>query len=193
MTAATTRERLLGVAGDLFYEHGFQAVGIDQVLDRVGITKTAFYKHFESKDDLIVAVLQSRDTQDLNEWLAFVRFKGAQDARRQLAAFFDLLDEWFRKPEFRGCLFLNALTEFPSENDPINKAARAHGDHLARAVTQLAGTAGARDPDALAAQIMLLITGAIASRHRAGDHDAAKTAGGVARVLIDAACADAAA
>ncbi|MBX3362919.1 MAG: TetR/AcrR family transcriptional regulator [Phycisphaeraceae bacterium] len=192
MTQVPTRERLLDSAGDLFYKHGFQAVGLDQILETVGITKTAFYKHFASKDDLIVAILDQRDQREMEEWMAYIRIRGRDDARRQLEALFELLDDWFQKPEFRGCLFLNALTEFPSENDPINRAARKHGEHLAAAVMELAKLAGAAEPGALTEQIMLLVTGAIASRHRACDFGAAKTAEAMAKVLITSQCGRAA-
>ncbi|MGD9690037.1 MAG: TetR/AcrR family transcriptional regulator [Phycisphaerales bacterium] len=189
MSASTTRDRLIDVAADLFYAHGFQAVGLDQILEEVGITKTAFYKHFESKDELIVAVLGQRDQRELDEWMTYVRARGRAGAREQLGALFELLDEWFSQPQFRGCLFLNALTEFPSERDPINQAARKHGEHLARAIHELAQRAGAKDAEALTGQIMLLITGAIAARHRGGELGSARTAGGVARILIDVGCA----
>lgn len=188
MAQAPTRQRLIDTAGELFYEKGFQAVGLSEIIDKVGITKTAFYKHFDSKDDLIIAILDNRDARELEEWTSYVRIRGRDSARAQILAFFDLLDEWFRQPDFRGCLFLNALTEFPASNDPINRAARAHGEHLAGAILQLARAAGASDPVSLTSQIMLLITGAIASRHRAGDMHAAETASRVARVLVDNAC-----
>jgi AcrR family transcriptional regulator len=189
MAASDTRDRLSQTAADLFYQHGFQAVGLDQILDEVGITKTAFYKHFESKDDLIVATLKRHDHVQMEEWGRYIRMRGSDGARAQLVAVFDMLDEWFSEPSFRGCLFFNALTEFPSEHDPINQTARAYGAHLAQIVSTLAQSAGAADPAALTHQFMLLITGAIVSRHRAGDLHAAKSARAVARVLVDAHCA----
>ncbi|MBS0188245.1 MAG: TetR/AcrR family transcriptional regulator [Planctomycetes bacterium] len=185
---STTKDRLIDVSGDLFYARGFQAVGLDQILEQVGITKTAFYKHFESKDELIIAVLARRDRQELDDWIKWIRIRGSDDARNQLQAFLELLDEWFSKPEFRGCLFMNALTEFPNENDPINRAARGHGEHLAAAIQELAAAAGARQPALLANQLMLLITGAISARHQAGDLGSARTASEMARVLIGAQC-----
>lgn len=189
-TAATlpTRQRLIETAAEMFYAQGFQAVGLDAILDAVGITKTAFYKHFESKDDLIIAVLDHRDRVEVDEWVGFIRSHGAGDARASLGAIFSLLDEWFSKPEFNGCLFLNALTEFPNEGDPINRSARRHGEHIAGAILALARSAGARDPEALTEQLMLLVTGAIASRHRGHDLAAAKTAARVAQVLVNEAC-----
>src|SRR5262245_13360775 len=96
--ARDTRQRLLETAGDLFYAHGFQAVGLDRVLSEVGITKTAFYKHFESKDALVVCVLHHRDGQDIAEMLEFMLIRGGSDPRARLLALFDLLGEWFATP-----------------------------------------------------------------------------------------------
>lgn len=174
--SSTTRQRLIEVAGSLFYQHGFQAVGLDRVLDEVGISKTALYKHFDSKDDLIIAVLNERDLHNIAEASAFMRTHGGSDPRRQIVAFFDQLEEWFARPDFRGCLFMNAATEFPSPNDPIHKAAEAHGRHLASEIHSRVVAAALRDPDAVTSQIMLLMTGAIAARHTGGVLDAAASA-----------------
>lgn len=189
--AQTTKERLISVGMDLFYQHGFQSVGLDRILSEVGITKTAFYKHFESKDDLIVAVLEARDRQDMAEWTAYFLERGGDDPKRQLLAVFDLLDDWFGKPDFRGCLFMNAATEFPSPNDPIHQKAAAHAAHLQSQLRRFAEAAGARDPDALSRQVMLLVTGAISARHANGDANAAATARSTAEVLIERHCAPA--
>jgi AcrR family transcriptional regulator len=187
--SSSTRERLIEIGAGLFYQHGFQAVGLDRILSEVGITKTAFYKHFESKDDLIVAVLEARDQRDMTEWTAYFRHRGGDDPKRQLLAVFDLLDDWFGRPDFRGCMFLNAATEFPSPSDPIHQTAAAHGERLQQHLLTLAEAAGARDAEGLARQVMLLITGAISARHANGDTNAAATARATAEVLVDRHCA----
>ena len=159
-----TRERLVSTSSDLFYQYGFQAVGLDQILEAVGITKTAFYKHFESKDELIVAALEHRDEKDMGEWYAFFEDRRDDEAKSRLLAVFDLLDDWFGKPDFRGCLFMNAATEFPSRNDPIHRTAAGHMEKVTRELQRMAAAAGASDPDSLARQILLLMTGAISTR-----------------------------
>lgn len=186
--AQNTRERLVTVGADRFYQRGFQAVGLDEILDEVGITKTAFYKHFDSKDDLIVAVLEHRDRHDMTEWAAFFRERGGDDPRRRLLAVFDLLYEWFSQPGFRGCLFMNASTEFPDRNHPIHQTARQHGENVQAELTRLAKAAGATDADGLARQLMLLVTGAIAARHAGGDPEAALLAKQTAELLVERAC-----
>lgn len=180
----STRERLLEAGADLFYQRGFQAVGLDQILDVVGITKTAFYKHFESKDALIVAVLEYRDKRDIEDMITFMKVRGDGDPRRQILLLFDHLAEWFKQPGFRGCLFMNAATEFPSPHDPIHIAADAHGAHIAQEVARLVVATGHPRPEALTSQIMLMVAGAIASRHAGGQADAAETAKQAVSVLL---------
>jgi AcrR family transcriptional regulator len=179
-----TKEKLIEAGADLFYTRGFQSVGLDQILTRVGITKTAFYKHFESKDALIIAVLETRDGQGIREMLQEMRRLGGDSPRGQILAMFEYLDELFKNPEFRGCLFMNAATEFPSQHDPIHRAAAAHGTHLSAVVRGLLVKLRAPNPEALTRQIMLLMGGAIASRHIDGDGEAARSAKAAAEALM---------
>src|SRR5579862_9066215 len=79
------RERLVLTAVDLFYRHGFGAVGIDRVIAAAGVTKTTFYKHFEGKDDLMVAAVRQRDLWELQAWDRAVRqLAGDDDPAGQL-------------------------------------------------------------------------------------------------------------
>ncbi|MBL8990813.1 MAG: TetR/AcrR family transcriptional regulator [Phycisphaerae bacterium] len=159
----SSRERIISTAMRLFYDHGFHAVGLDRILDEVGVTKTTFYNHFESKDALIIAVLHERDLQETAEWINALERRHGQAPRPRLLGFFDLLAEWFERPDFKGCLFLKAAAEFPDPRDPIHIAATRHGASLLKIMRDLAARAGAADPDALAAQLMMLLQGAIVS------------------------------
>jgi AcrR family transcriptional regulator len=185
-TPRTTRDRLIETAGDLFYTTGFQAVGLDRILTAVGITKTAFYKHFESKDDLILAVMDRRDRRDIIDAIAHMRRHGGTDPRAQILAFFDQLAEWFAQPDFRGCFFMNAATEFASPNDPIHRAAAAHGQHIATEMLLRVQAAGLPDPERVTKQLMVVISGAIAARHAGNVVDAAVTARLTAQSLLSA-------
>src|SRR5687768_4545275 len=89
------RDRLIDTAIDLFYQHGFHAVGLDRVIAETGVTKTTFYKHFESKDDLIVAAIERRDAWESRAWERAVRKLAGPDPRAQLLAVFDVMDAWF--------------------------------------------------------------------------------------------------
>ena len=83
----STRDRLIDAAAMLFYEHGFHAIGLDRILEEVGVTKTTFYNHFASKDDLIVAVLVDRDQRDMRALDEALRARGG-DARSRILAVF---------------------------------------------------------------------------------------------------------
>jgi len=182
--ASTTRERLLEAAAPLFYERGFHAIGIDNIIDGVGVTKTTFYNHFESKDALIVAVLDHKDSSDLDALRAEIAARGGTP-RERLMVIFDVLEDWLADPDFRGCLFINAATQFPHENDPVHRAAARHGEHLRQELATLARQAGAPDPEALAAQLGMLVAAAVTSRHALGDMHAATTVRQVAEALLE--------
>jgi len=120
------RDRLLDTAIDLFYANGFHAVGLDAILDETGVTKTTFYKYYESKDDLILEALRKRDAWELEAWQRAVEKIAGDDPRMKLLALFDVMDLWFNDPSFGGCLFLNAAAEYPDPRDPIHQAAAEH-------------------------------------------------------------------
>src|SRR5437660_10412502 len=121
----TGRERLVAAAIELFYRRGFGAVGVDQVIATAGVTKTTFYKHFEGKDDLMVAAVQRRDEWESLAWDRAVRKLAGDDPAKQLLAMLDVMDLWFNDPDFRGCMFLNTAAEFPNPRDPVHQAAAA--------------------------------------------------------------------
>src|SRR3954464_15386221 len=145
----TGRERLLAAAVDLFYRNGFGAVGIDQVIAAAGVTKTTFYKHFEGKDELMVAAVQRRDEWESQAWSRAVRKLGGDDPAKQFLAVFDVMDLWFNDPDFLGCMFISAAGEFPNPHDPVHKAAAAYKRRTRDQRRDLAIAAGA---DAAAAE-----------------------------------------
>ncbi len=185
MTTTSSRERLIDAATALFYEHGFHAVGLDQVLDEVGVTKTTFYNHFESKDDLIIAVLAHKDAQEVEQWSKIMLERGGREPRRQIMSLFDILAEWFEEPGFRGCMFINAAVAFPSPNDPIHTTAAHHGESMFKVVCALAKEAGAAKPEVLAKQICMLLSGALVSRSVDLDRTAVETARAMGEMVME--------
>jgi len=173
----------MDAAAMLFYEHGFHAIGLDAILEEVGVTKTTFYNHYESKDDLIVAVLTDRDQRDMEALERELARRGG-DARDSILGVFDILEDWFDDPDFNGCLFINAAAQFPNPNDPVHKAATHHSDNLYRVFVRLAGDHGAEDPEGLAKQLCMIVVAAISARHSSGDLDAAVRAKGIAEALV---------
>ena len=180
----TTRTRLIEAARERFYRDGFGGVGIDQVLGDVGISKTAFYNHFESKTDLMLAVMAVQD-----EWLRG-QFRSAieradREPREQLLAVFDIVDEILHLEGFRGCFFVNVAMEFPLPHDPPHVAAANNKRAIHDLVFGITKRLDVDEPETLARQIVLLMEGAYVSRHVIGDEDAGAEARRAAALLID--------
>src|SRR5689334_11668061 len=139
----TGRERLVAAAVDLFYRNGFGAIGVDRVIAAAGVTKTTFYKHFEGKDDLMLAAVRRRDEWESQAWDRAVRELAGDDPAGRLLAVIDVMDLWFNDPEFHGCMFMNTAAEFPNPHDPVHQAAAAHRQRDRDHRRDLARAAGA--------------------------------------------------
>jgi len=180
----TTRDRITAAALNMFYEHGFHAVGLDRVIREVGVTKTTFYNHFESKDELIVAALQMRDRWESASFKRTIDHFSDGTPRGTILACFDALDLWFNSPDYAGCLFITAAAEFPSPHDPAHQAAAAHIDKTTRLLRDTCAGAGVPDPDELARQLEMLLQGAMITRLVKGDNSSARSARAVAGLLL---------
>jgi AcrR family transcriptional regulator len=162
--AETGRERLLAVAIRLFYERGYHAVGLDSIVKEAGVTKTTFYKHFDSKDELVLEAVKLKDEWEATAWTHAVEQRGGDDPVAKLRAFFDVMEIWFTTPEFNGCVFINTASQFPDPNDPIHRAAARHKRWNRDVCRDLAREAGAVDPNAFADQFTALMEGTIVLR-----------------------------
>jgi len=157
--AVSTRERLIRTGADLFYRDGFHAVGLDRLLDTAGVTKTTFYNHFESKEQLILMVLHEHDRWWRNEFAERLKRSGGADADGQLRAVFDVLDGMLAERDFNGCIFVNVAAEFPIPHDPVHLAAADHKRQMELILRDLALRAGASDPVALAEELAIIMEG----------------------------------
>lgn len=180
------RDRLVRAALEMFYMHGFHAVGIDRVLAEAGVTKTTFYKHFDSKDDLMVAAVRARDVWESQAWDRAVRERVGDDPRAMLLGYFDVLDEWFNAPDYHGCIFINTAAEFPNPNDPVHQAAAEHKLRTRDSFRDLARDAGLRDPEAFADHYTALFEGTLVLRQVHGRNDAARVMRGAVEALLAA-------
>jgi len=187
--AVTPKEKLFQTAARLFYQHGYRAVGVDTIAAQSGIGKMTLYRHYPSKDDLIVAYLQ-----DSNEkfWKYFEQ--NTQDApspRQKILAFFSALQNYAVSPECYGCPFINVAVEFPEAGYAGHQVALEHKQAVRARFRQLAIEAGASQPDALANALFLLMDGAYMAARMFGaspDNPAANVSE-AARQLVDAALA----
>jgi AcrR family transcriptional regulator len=177
------RERILTTAYELFARRGVRDVGIDEVIERAGVAKATLYRHFPSKDALVLAFLERREQL----WTHGIVEAGARSRGKtpegQLLAIFDVFDDWFRSSEFEACSFINVLLELGPRH-PVGKASIDYLENIRGVVRLLAEETGLSDPDAFALSWHILMKGSIISAAE-GDIDAAKRAQKMAKLLID--------
>ncbi|MBG0851767.1 TetR/AcrR family transcriptional regulator [Streptomyces spinoverrucosus] len=185
--APGTRRRILNVASRLFSENGVRAVGMQQVIEETGVGKSLLYREFPSKDELVAAWIRQSD----EEWWAQAR-KVTQphegDPVGQILAlmrfFYDSVDQ----PDFRGCIYYNTSSEFRDPTHPGRREARQHLQKLRDWLRDLAVSAGADDPDAMADALMLLIGGMLANGEVLGPAGPARMAIATAETIVRQYC-----
>jgi AcrR family transcriptional regulator len=180
----SARSRILDAAYGLFTREGIQSVGIDRVIAEAGVAKMTLYRHFKSKDDLVVAVLDRRHELWTETWLEYEVVRRAPTPAAKLLAIFDAFEDWFGTDDYEGCFFIQSLLEMHDPASPV-RAASSHGLARVRSfVRGLADEAGARDPDEFARQWQLLMVGAIVAASNA-DPDAATHARALGSLLLE--------
>jgi AcrR family transcriptional regulator len=180
---AAARERILDAAYELFSRRGIRDVGVDEVIERAGVAKATLYRHFPSKDDLVIAFLERREERWTLAWVEAEAKRLGSTPEDQLLAIFGLFDEWFHRDDFEACSFINVLLEM----GPAHRVGQASVRHLASirsVVGRLAEEAALRDPESFAHSWHILMKGSIVSAAE-GDTEAAQRARLMARLLID--------
>ncbi len=178
------RERILESAFALFYARGIRAVGVDLIIAQSGVAKATFYKHFPSKDDLVVAYLDKVDAVWSGQLKDAAEAAGP-DPADQLVGMFDALSNACRREGYRGCAFINAAAE-SQPGTAVHDRTVAHKTAVLGWVRGLAERAGARDPGALARSLTLLLDGGLASGSLDAGPEAPAVAQASARALVDA-------
>lgn len=157
-------------------------MGVDTIIAQSGVAKMSFYRHFPSKDALVLAFLELREERWTHDWLeAEVRRRAEQPADRLLATF-DVFDEWFHSDDFEGCAFIAVLLEMSGHGE-VRRATAIGLAHIREFLCGLAAEAGAADPARLARQWHILMKGSIISAQE-GDLEAAASARDVAELLL---------
>jgi AcrR family transcriptional regulator len=182
--AQAARERILETAYELFSHRGVHDVGIDELIERAGVAKATLYRHFPSKDDLVLAFLEQREQLWTYGWVEAEARRRGETPEEQLLAIFDLFDEWFHRDDFEGCSFVNVLLEFANLDHPIGRASADYLENIRSVVRTLALEARLRDPHTFALSWHILMKGSIVQAAE-GDRDAAKRAQALGRLLIE--------
>ncbi|WP_216901603.1 TetR/AcrR family transcriptional regulator [Synechococcus sp. CCY 9618] len=182
--ASPKRDALLGAARELFSRQGYRAVGIDTVLARAGVAKMTLYKHFGSKEELIAAVL-TQVGEEISAALTARVAATSADGGPPLLAMFDWLEAAVRAPDFHGCLFIKAASEYPDPGDLPRQAAVAFKQNCRALLEQLCRGAGAANPEQLAGALHLLLEGALVLAFLQRDPQAAVDARRAAALLLE--------
>ncbi len=159
-SSSAKRDALLDTAEELFARQGYRAVGIDTVLAAAGVAKMTLYKHFRSKEELIAAVLERRGNA-IAAGLAKRIAAAPEDPGTRLLAVFDWLEQAVRSPQFHGCLFIKAASEYPAAEDLPRQAAEAFKEGCRDLLEGLCRDLAVTDPEGLARQLQLLFEGAL--------------------------------
>jgi AcrR family transcriptional regulator len=181
--ASGARQRILETADRLFYQEGVRAVGIDRIIAEAEVAKMSLYKHFPSKDELILAVLRYREAEFQTSFEAALN-RHTKTLKDPLRAFFAALKDWFASTGFRGCAFINAAVELADVNHPGYAFVRGHKQRFAEflrgVVEQRIGKAAAK----VAPAVGLLVEGAIVSAVIQGSPETADVARDAALKLV---------
>lgn len=179
MNMQPRKQHLINTALKLFNQHGYHATGIDLILAQSKVSKATLYKHFRSKDELILAVLEQRH----NEVLLMLENgieKAISNGSSGILAMFDTFDIWFNSDTFFGCNFINATAEYTNINDPINIISVKHK----QAIVQLINNLLPIEDVEKANQLALLIDGAIVMAHTRGVKNSALIAKEMVKNII---------
>lgn len=183
----TPKDKLFQTASRLFYQYGYRAIGVDTIAAESGIGKMTLYRHYPSKDDLIVAHLHESNAYF---WTNFEEItREISTPREKILAFFQYLQDYVKTPNCYGCPFVNIATEYPNLDYPGHQVALEHKQAVRQRFRQLASEAGAKDPATLADQLFLLMDGAYTSVRMFRTENPATQVVAAARTLVDAALA----
>jgi AcrR family transcriptional regulator len=175
---ASPAARILAAADRLFYAQGIRAVGVDTVAAEAGVSKRTLYNHYPSKDDLIAAYLTAQ----------FKHIAPSDaPAREQILARFDQMERRFAEGGFRGCPYINAVTELSDPKHPAAGIAIRFKEERRLWFRALLERLGVKKPDALATQLQILSEGALTGALVRGDPSLARAARDAAEVLLDCA------
>ncbi|WP_223395485.1 TetR/AcrR family transcriptional regulator [Caulobacter segnis] len=171
-TFETPYDRLVEAATALFYEHGFRAVAVNDIVARSGVTKSTLYRYFESKDDLAAACLSKLALDDLEELVAIAKRLSAAPMA-QFGAIVAAAAAKMGHPAYRGWLLSNLEVEIHDDHHVISRVCKLYRTRLRSHLREAAEQAGVATPDLLVGGLLLLLEGAGVSFRSLGHEEAA--------------------
>ena len=183
---SSLKSKILVVATDLFQTRGINSTGVDTIVAVAGTTKMTLYKHFTSKENLILEVLE-KGHQDFQSWLSEQLSSNAKKPSDKLQKLFEFIEEWVTSPNFRGMGFIKASAEFPNEESAVHQLSSDQSRQFRQYISSLASEANIQDADGLALQLSLIFEGAVQAEQMKRGSGAMKYAKKAAKILIDSA------
>jgi AcrR family transcriptional regulator len=156
---APAKERILETADALFYDEGIRTVGVDRLIAAAHVTKATFYKHFGSKERLVVAYVEKRHRDVAQRLAGFA--DGTADAGAVLRRLRDAIIAMIEEPGFRGDAFENVAAEFPEHDHPVRRAIEDHRDWYLGVLEDLLRRIGVALPGDAADDLMMARDGAM--------------------------------
>ena len=166
-TKTNAREKILSVADELFYQQGIRAVGVDTIIAKSKVAKTTLYKYFPSKDDLVVAYLESRN-QLFWELLEERLKQYSNNPKQQLLEVFVWIDTLLDRDDSYGCPFLIVASEFPELDYPGHQVAITHKLRMQSRIKELIELTKIKEAEELSTALLMLIDGAFVERRLFG-------------------------
>lgn len=137
------KQRIIETTLVLFANQGYNSTGINQIISEANVAKASFYQHFKSKEDLCVAFLNARHEYWFDQLNSFISDKS--DMKSKVISSFDFLIHMNAKEQFRGCSFLNILSEIPNNNLKILNSIQQHKKDLRVFFSSLIGNESISD------------------------------------------------
>lgn len=153
------REDIINAAMKLFSEHGYQAVGVDQIKDAACVSKSTMYKYFATKENLIEAVLIRRDDlfcSDLN-----YEINQINGCMEKIKGVFEWHKKWFSSVDFHGCMFIKASEEFSDKNGKIRFISIKHKENIKNIFLNILNKYQVENSNELARYLLIILEGVI--------------------------------
>ncbi len=184
LTQEELRDHIIDSATRSFEQYGYHGSGINYIIAQAGIAKTTLYRHFKTKEALILAAIQKEDVKFRREMIDYVSAR-SESPREQLLLTFDFMDMCFKHEGFYGCIFISATSEFSDKNSMIFIEAAKHKHYMVQYFVKLAAEAGFAHPKEIAAKINVLHEGCVAVAQVNTYDNAAIHAKSIAKIFLE--------
>lgn len=183
-------EHVLYTAECLFNSYGYHRTGVDMIMKESGVSKTTMYKHFKTKEDLVLEVLKRKSNVLIGsikqKILISVQAKPNASVYQQINIVLDAIESWIKSSDFSGCLFMKAVSEYDGKDKEICNFAEKHKNRIKKIIKDILNNNPVRqtyNSDELAKNIALVIDGAIITAYIKGDKDIMKNARYIIEVI----------